>query len=1045
VTVTDHDDPAEAQAPPVVVALVTRDAGPWLEECLASIAAQDYPNLSVLVLAAGSADDTLARVAAILPSAYVRRLDGDPGFGPAANDVLHVVDGAAFYAFCHDDVVLDGHAIRALVEEAYRSNAGIVGPKLVRWHQPEHLLEVGMSVDKTGVVSSLVERGELDQEQHDAVRDVFVIPGGCTLVRADLFGTLGGFDPAIELVGEDLDLCWRAQVAGARVVVVPAARVQHRESLSDRPPPEKLGDLAARHRLRTVLTCYGRFHLLRVLPQLLVLSVAEMVFGLVAGRRQLTKEQFGAWSWNLRRLSEIRARRTSLRAVRQFPDSEVRRLQVGGSVRVRSYVRGELHAGERLRTQFAGLGRELSDGTSGPLKVVFTAWALVTLLFLVGTRGLLLRKLPAIGGLAPFDQSVGDLVRTYLSGWRHAGLGADAPQPTAFGLLGLAGIPFLGGMGLLQQVLVLGTIPAGVIGSWRLTRPLGSRLGRAAAMVVYAVVALPYDSLAKGSWAGLLVYAAAPWILIRLIAACGDLPSAHGRAERRRDLRAILGLGVLVALVAAFVPLVVVLVPIVALALVLGALLTGGARRAVGALGVAAAASGVAVVLHVPWTFDFLLPGSDWWGLGGVSPLVQHAPSVVDLLRFHTGDGPLSLFGWAVPVAAALPLVIGRDWRFAWAVRCWCVALACWSLAWAGGQGLLGVDLPPADVLLAPAAAALSLSVALGAVAFERDLRGYHFGWRQVASLVAGAAVLLAVVPTLSRAVDGRWDLPSSDDAASLSFLRRAAVQDDGAFRVLWLGDPEVLPVAGFRLDDDLAYGFSENGVGSLTERWAAPTYGATALVSDALHLAARGDTERLGRMLGPLGVRYVLLAGRAAPDRTGATRRPVPAGLAATVGRQLDLRRIDVDPALTLYENTAWVPQRAHVEGRAATEALAAGSSLRVAAATDLGSAAEPVLTHRAGAARYTGRVGAGTVFVAEGADAGWQLRVDGEVAERSKALGWGNRFEVARAGDATLRYRTSPLRWAAVAVQLALWLGVAAWFLRDRRRRRAGSELIG
>ena len=135
-----------------------------------------------------------------------------------------------------------------------------------------------------------------------------------------------------------------------------------------------------------------------------------------------------------------------------------------------------------------------------------------------------------------------------------------------------------------------------------------------------------------------------------------------------------------------------------------------------------------------------------------------------------------------------------------------------------GGQGLLGVALPPAEVLLAPAAAALSLSVALGAVAFERDLRGYHFGWRQVASLVAAAAVFVAVVPTVAGAVDGRWNLAGTDDAAQLSFLDRADVQDQGAFRVLWLGDPEVLPVASFRLDDDLAYGFSEDGTGSLTE-----------------------------------------------------------------------------------------------------------------------------------------------------------------------------------------------------------------------------------
>ena len=1043
-TSTDNDESAEAQAPPVVVALVTRDAGPWLEECLASLAAQDYPNLSVLVLATGESEGTLARVAAVLPSAFVRRIEGDPGFGPACNDVLQVVDGATFYAFLHDDVVLDNHAIRALVEEAYRSNAGIVGPKLVRWHQPDRLLHVGMSADKGGVASSFVEQGELDQEQHDAVRDVFLIPGACTLVRADLFGTLGGFDPAIHLLGEDLDLCWRAQVAGARVVVVPAARAQHRESLRDRPPAERFGELRARHRLRTTLTCYGVFHLLRVVPQLVLLSLGEIVFGLASGRRHLAKQQLAAWRWNLGRLGDIRDRRRSLRAVRQFPDSEVRRLQQGGSVRLRDYLRGELHAGERLRLQFQGLGRELSDGFgNGPLRIVLGAWAVFVLLFLVGSRGLLFDRIPAVGGFAPFDQGVGDLLGAFASGWRHAGLGAEAPQPTAYALLGLAGIPLLGAMGLLQQLLVLGAIPAGVLGAWRLSRPLGSRLGRAAGLVVYAAVPLPYDSLARGSWGGLLVYAAAPWILVRLVAACGDLPSAHGPPDRRRDRRAILALGVLVALVAAFVPAIVLLVPIVAAALVLGALLTGGARRAVGALGVAAAASLAAAVLHVPWTFDFALPGSEWWSVGGVAPMLHRALDTGELLRFQTGAVELSSIGWALPVAAALPLLIGRDWRFAWAVRCWCVALACWGLAWAGGHGHLGVAIPPAEVLLPPAAAALSLSVALGVLAFERDLRGYHFGWRQIASLVAGAAVAVSVVPVVVGAVDGRWELPDSDHAASLSFLRADEVREGGAFRVLWLGEPEVLPVAGFRLAEDLAYGLSENGAGTLLERWSAPAYGPTTLIPDALRLAARGDTERLGRMLGPLGIRYVLLVDRAAPARTGAQRHPVPDGLVATVARQLDLRRMAIDPALTAYENTAWVPVRAQV-GDDAADVLEGGEPLRGGAATDLAGASEPVLLRDDGHTTSSGRVEAGTVYLAEAASSGWQLRVGDEAAARSRALGWANAFEVPDGGPATLRYRTSPTRWAAILLQVLLWTATLVWFWRTRPRRRR-EDLIG
>ena len=73
---------------------------------MAALAAQDYPNLSILVIDADSAEEVKPRVARRRPGAFVRRLDEDPGFGAAANEVLEVVDGAAFYLLCHDDVAL---------------------------------------------------------------------------------------------------------------------------------------------------------------------------------------------------------------------------------------------------------------------------------------------------------------------------------------------------------------------------------------------------------------------------------------------------------------------------------------------------------------------------------------------------------------------------------------------------------------------------------------------------------------------------------------------------------------------------------------------------------------------------------------------------------------------------------------------------------------------------------------------------------------------------------------------------------------------------
>lgn len=333
--------------PPVVAVVVTRDPGPWFDECLASLVRQDYLDLSILVLDAASDEDPTPRVAQIAPEAFVRRLERDEGFGASANHVLEMVRGASLYLLCHDDVRLDPDAVHLMVEEAYRSNAGIVAPKQVDWFDERRLLHVGMAVDKGGAVVDRVQGGELDHGQHDAVRDVFVAPGGCTLVRADLFAELGGFDPAVSFMGEDLDLCWRAQTAGARVVAVPAARVAHMERLAGgaRPTPSVAGaavslqELQRRHELYVVLRSYSRSQLVRIVPQMVVLATAEVLVALLSGHRSRALAVVRAWQWNLRRWPVVRQGRRAMAAYRTVPDGEIRRMQVRGSARLTIYLR----------------------------------------------------------------------------------------------------------------------------------------------------------------------------------------------------------------------------------------------------------------------------------------------------------------------------------------------------------------------------------------------------------------------------------------------------------------------------------------------------------------------------------------------------------------------------------------------------------------------------------------------------------------------------------------------------------------------------------
>lgn len=1003
--------------PSVVAVVVTHDSGPALEDCLSSLRDQDYEALSVLVIDAASETDPTARIAAVLPSAYVRRLETNPGYGPATNDVLEVVQGASFFLLCHDDVSLSATALRTMVEEAFRSNAGIVSPKLVEWDDSRLLLDVGQSADKTGVPVHFVEPGELDQEQHDAVRDVLAAPGGCMLVRADLFAALGGFDPAIELLGEDLDLSWRAQVAGARVIVAPDAVVRHQRKLGERIPVETFRRLQARHRLRTMLTCYGPLHLARVLPQAMLVALVEVVYALVAGRVSHAREIAGAWMWNLARLPEIRANRRRLRRVRQETDAEVRRLQVHGFARMNAFVRGQIgrQGDDRIRSMRSSGRHFAAELRTDSLRTELAVLGGLVLVILVGSRGLLSGSLPVFGDLPAFPARPWSLFADWASGFRSVGLGSDAPAPTALAMLGATGTILLGSMNLLRRVLFVGLLPTGALGAWRFGGALGSRRARILLLLAFMSNPLPYNAIAAGRWGGLAAWAAAPWIVHSLVRSLGTEPFASLRVSPRRRT---LGLGIALAVVAALVSFEPVAVLVIGAGLALGGIVSADRAGTGRVLAVAAGAAGVAFVLHLPWTLDLILPGTQWSAVGGVRSLAT-ALDVGHLLRFETGPIGGTPIGWAFVGAAVLPLLIGRDWRFDWASRSWMLALTCWSAAWLGQQPWFHFGLGPPEALLAPAAAALSLSIALGLIAFEVDLPGYRFGWRQVASVAAAVFVASGTLPVIAAAVGGRWNSPSAGVDSVLGFLRdeRSAL---GPFRVLWVGDPAVMPTSGWQLRDGIAYATTDGGVPSLHERWAGSADGNTSLLADALRLADRQETARLGRLLAPFGVRYVILVDAASP--AGGAVLNAPPDLVRGLDGQLDLERVSVDPSLKVYRNAGWAPSRFQISSDRAAP-FASSSYFPAANALDL-AGAPTALPQGHGPTRFTGEIGDRTyVYLSAASSGGWSLTVNGRTVPRTKALGWANGWTVEQGGRATLAYSTPALRWVLLAIQIALW----------------------
>ncbi|HVA42690.1 MAG TPA: glycosyltransferase [Acidimicrobiales bacterium] len=900
----------DPEAPPVVAVVVTADPGAWLEDALRGLADQDYPNLSVLIIDAGSTVDPTPRVAEVLPGAYVRRLDRPCGYAAAANEAITAVEGAAFFLMCHDDVCLDPDALRLLVEEAFRSNAGVVGPKLVAWEDPTRILQVGMSADKGGIPVPLAHPGELDQEQHDSVRDVFVAPGGATLIRVDLFNALGGFDPEMVLFGEDLDFCWRAQVAGARVLVAPAARARHLAASSSGmrplqelpgvpPGPARQLVLRRRHELRAALKCYGRWHLLRVLPQLIAHSVAEVVVGIFTGHRDAARASASAWTWNLRRGKELRGRRRETATRRTLPDHEVRLLQAAGSARLAGLAEG-LFA--RASAHVPHRGQEaLSGAAVGEDRPWWPAavWAGVALFLLIGSRTLINSGPVQVATTLRFG-SLGHLFGAFTSSVTPLGLGQVSPAPLALAISGVISAVLGASPGLARTVMVVGTLPLGALGAYRLALPLASRRARLVAPVIYLALPLPYAAFTWGRWGDLVAFAAAPWLL-GLLARAGRLApydSAPGPAWRR-----YLALGVVMALAGAFSPAIVPVVLLVGAGLVIGSLLSGQAGASLRSLGAAGAGAVVAWLLAFPWSVALVSPGAALEAVLGLGPATSRTAGVGALLGFEPAPGGTHWVGWALLAGMVVPLFFGREWRFGWGARLWSVGLVCWAVAWVSGRGWLGHWTFSPGVLLALAGAALTLSACMGVVAFERDLVGYGFGWRQVISVLGVIGVGLGILGALGHAGSGRWGAPSSDFDPVLSSLPGHTAAS--GFDELWVGDPRGVPGASYELAPGVGYAItSGGGLPTLASDWPPPDPGPARAVASALRLAESGRTGLVGRPLALLGIRYLFVPTTDAPG--GPSLGPPPL-LVQSLGEQLDLRPVAVDPSVLVFQNADW------------------------------------------------------------------------------------------------------------------------------------------
>jgi GT2 family glycosyltransferase len=315
-----------------------------LYECLVSLYAHSDHPIQVLVIDDGGNAPSLQRAQAEFPQIEVLRNERNLGFTGSCNRGLEAAQ-TRYAVLLNDDTRVEPGWLAPLVAAA-ESDPAIAGcqPKLLSATEPEFFDYGGAAggyIDALGYSfcrGRLFDTCERDEGQYDAEVPLFWACGSALFLRVEAAREVGFLDLDYFMHFEEIDLCWRLQLAGYRIRAVPQSVIYHHSGFSL--PPASYRKTYLNHRNNLVMLCKNQTlgRLLWLLPLRLGLELLASLIYLLKGQWSSIPAPITTLLWCLTHPLNIYRRRRQSQAMRRVPMA--REGVYAGSVLYQHFARG---------------------------------------------------------------------------------------------------------------------------------------------------------------------------------------------------------------------------------------------------------------------------------------------------------------------------------------------------------------------------------------------------------------------------------------------------------------------------------------------------------------------------------------------------------------------------------------------------------------------------------------------------------------------------------------------------------------------------------
>lgn len=250
----------------------------WLGACLVSLRQQTFADFGVIVVDNGSSDGSAEFVRTNFKEVQLVELPENRGFTGGINAGIQA-STAKYICWFNNDAEADPAFLEQLLKALKAREAagfGMAAARVLFKATPGVINSAGSFVGPDGIGR---DRGfqQPDGPDFEQPMELFGPAGVAALYRRSIFDEVGLLDDYFFLYSEDVDLNFRAQLAGYRCIYVPGAKVLHRGSATARRISSKAARLASRNGLVTIIKNLPTPLLVRLAPWIVIGQLYQLV------------------------------------------------------------------------------------------------------------------------------------------------------------------------------------------------------------------------------------------------------------------------------------------------------------------------------------------------------------------------------------------------------------------------------------------------------------------------------------------------------------------------------------------------------------------------------------------------------------------------------------------------------------------------------------------------------------------------------------------------------------------------------------------------